>query len=263
MKKAIRILFVCTLILGLFLASACADEFPQPEGGMKFEGNWAMMNGLIEIVYEEEGYRVSVDLFQQDDNTGTLWEYSCLYNEETDSLLSLSSSKTAYTMDLHTLDRTFGECAYEGLDVDNNGSSFALTESGSLEWKDGHENIGQDLEFTPIGRFEGVWRNDEEDIYTEFHWQGLLDENQFFYSIFVGQGDENLHLAGMYNPDSQKLECYDTDIIPIESMEDFFLAQDAEKPYHAVFTDAGNAQIQFASEKGTYTLEYDLLGPVS
>jgi uncharacterized membrane protein YhhN len=67
------------MALALMSAAALADEMPQPEGGKKFEGQWAMMCGLVDIVYEEEGYRVSVDLYNQEEKTGTLWQYSCYY----------------------------------------------------------------------------------------------------------------------------------------------------------------------------------------
>ena len=116
MKKWRKIALALMMALFLLCTAALAEETPQPEGGKKFESNWAKMGGLIEIVYEEEGYRVSVDLFNQDDNTGTLWEYACYYVEEIDSLESISSRKSRYTMNPLTLDRTFGENEYEGID---------------------------------------------------------------------------------------------------------------------------------------------------
>jgi len=259
MKKFASILTALIMILCL-AGSALADEVPQTEGGKKFEGSWAKMNGLVEIVYEEEGYRVSVDLFNQESNTGTLWQYACHYNEASDALVSISSSKNAYVMNVDTLDKTDLEPEYMGLDDENALSVFTLTPDGALEWKDGHENQGQDLQFTPIGSFEGLWRNEAEDIYAEFHWQGLLDENQFCYNIFIAQGEKESHLAGMYNPETRKLECYDTAVIPAE---EFLTAQDEGKPYHAVFTDLGGGQAQYETENGVFALEYDLLGPES
>lgn len=67
-------------VLSLVCAAALADELPQPEGGMKYESCWAQRCGLIQIDYEEEGYRVAVELFDPVDSTGVLWEYSC-YSE--------------------------------------------------------------------------------------------------------------------------------------------------------------------------------------
>ncbi len=262
MKKLASILLAVIMTLAL-AGAAWAEEIPQAEGGKKFEGNWAKMNGLIEIVYEEEGYRVAVDLFNQEDNTGVLWQYSCFYNEEKDALLSFSSSKSAYSLNPDTLDKTLAEPEYEGIDEDAAISVFALTQDGALEWKDGHENRGQDLLFTRIGSFEGLWRNEAENIYAEFHWQGLLDENQFCYNVYIAQGEKECHLIGMYSPETMKLACYDTAAIPAESTEGYLTAQNEGKPYQAVFTDLGGGQAQYETENGVFTLEYDILGPES
>ena len=262
MKKLASILLAVIMILSL-AGAAWADETPQPKSGKKFEGSWAKMNGLIEIVYEEEGYRASVDLYNQEDNTGVLWQYSCFYNEEKDALISVSASKNAYSLNPDTLDKTFGEAEYEGIDEEEAVSAFALTPDGALEWKDGHENLGQDLQFTRIGSFEGLWRNEAENIYAEFHWQGLLDENQFCYHVYVAQGEQECHLVGMYNPETQKLACYDTAVLPMESAEDYLTAQSEGKPFQAVFSDLGNGQAQYETESGVFSLEYDLLGPES
>ena len=267
MRKMKRIVLAVLLVLSLMGTAALADEAPQPEGGRKYESDWAMMCGLIEIVYEEEGYRVSVDLFNQDSNTGTLWEYSCYYNDEKDILESVSSRKITYAMNPLTMDRAFDEYEYEGIDDPEQTTVFSLSEDGALRWADGHENRGQDLEFRDIGCFEGVWRNDAEAVYTEFLWEGLCDENMYCYSVYVGRGDENMHFIGLYDPESGKLVCYDTDASPFLAehditAEDFFAAQDEGKPYDAVFTALGNGKLLYEIDHGI-ELEYDILGPES
>ncbi len=258
------------IVLAVMMLLTCipvfAYEVPQPEGGMKFESNWAMMCGLIGIVYEEEGYRVEVELFNQEECTGTLWEYSCYYNEEKDILESISSRKIGYTLNIETLDRTFDEYEYDGIDDLDNTTVFSLSEDGALSWKDGHENMGADLEFRDIGCFDGVWRNDEEEVYTEFHWEGLFDENTYYYSIFIARGADDhyadFHMIGEYNPETGKLECYDTDNIPIEDAEDFFAAEEAGEPFDMFFSGLGNGKILYETANGI-ELEYDLLGPES
>ena len=262
MKRLACILLAVIMVLGL-IGAAWADEVPQPEDGKKFEGSWARMCGLIEIVYEEEGYRVLVDLFNQEDSAGTIWQYACLYSEEEDALVSITSSKNAYVMNPDTLDKTLDEPEYEGFDESADISVFSLNEEGALEWRDGHENMGQDLQFTQIGSFEGLWRNEEEDIYAEFHWQGLLDENQFCYAGFVAHGEKEYHLLGMYNQEMRQLACYDAAVIPMESAEDYLAAADEGRDYQAVFTDLGSGQMRYETEDGVFTLTYDLLGPVS
>ena len=261
MKKMLSVLAVVIMALAL-VCFASAEEIPQSEGGKKFDSDFAMNNGLVNIYYEEEGYRVAVDLFNQETNAGTLWEYSCRYNEEKDCLLSTSSRKVNYTMDVNTLEKTFAENEYEGLDADDAVTVFSLSDSGKLVWKDGHENMGQDLEFTNIGRFNGLWRNEEQDYYTEIWWQGLLDENQFFYSIFIGHGEDDYHMAGLYNPETGRLECYDTVVSLVQTNEDVLAAQAAGRPFDAVFTHAENGRLVVEGAVNA-ELTYDILGPES
>ena len=266
MKKMMRIALAMIAALSLLCAAASADEIPQPEGGKKFESCWGMRCGLVQIDYEEEGYRVMVDLYNQDDHTGTLWQYSCYYIEEKDVLESVSSSKNPYTLDEQTLYRTLGETEYEGIDDPDSTTVFSLSEDGALTWQDGHENIGQELEFRDIGNFEGVWRNDEEAVYTEFHWEGLFNEETYCYSVYVGRGADDdyadFHLVGLYNPETGKLECYDTAAVPMETDEALFAAQDDGVPYDAFFTDLGGGKLLYEAETGI-ELEYDILGPES
>ncbi len=256
MKKMLSILMTLVMAFSLFCTAALAEGISQPEGGKKFESSWGMMNGLVDIVYEEEGYRVMVDLYNQENSTGTMWQYSCLYNEQSDSLVSVTSIKNTYTLNPDTLERAFSDYEYEGFDTDGTESVFSITADGALEWKDGHENLGQDLQFTKIGNFEGLWRNQEKDVYIEFHWQGLLDENQFCYNIYIGRGDSDLHLNGIYNPDTDKLECYDEAIDCVEAWQ-------SGKPCDAVFQDLGGGRALYEAGGETIELEYDLLGPES
>lgn len=113
MKKTMSFILALMTALTLICTAALADSVPQPEGGKKFESNWGMMCGLIEIVYEEEGYRVSVDLYNQAENTGTQWEYSCYYNEQKDILESISSRKIGYALNLLTMVKAYGEYEYD------------------------------------------------------------------------------------------------------------------------------------------------------
>ena len=98
MKKTLYVLLTAALIASLAVCAALADEVPQPEGGKKFEGRWALRGALMDIVYEEEGYRVHLEMYNPDDLTGQVWEYSCHYNGEKDVLESVSSSKYPYSV---------------------------------------------------------------------------------------------------------------------------------------------------------------------
>ena len=262
MKKMMSIALALTLALTLICTGALAEETPRPEGGEKFESTWGMMNGLVEIIYEEEGYRVLVDLFNPADCTGTQWEYACYYIEEKDVLESLSSCKTPYTLNPDTLEINRGEFEYEGIDDEGATTIFSLSEDGALTWQDGREGLGQDLEFRDIGDFAGVWENAEKNIYTEFHWEGLYDEETYFYSVFVGIGDDDFHLIGLYIPEKGKLECYDT--AAVQDAEGLYTALDAGIPCDAAFTDLGGGRLLFETDGAeAVELEFNLLGPES
>ena len=107
MKKITGILLA---VMTVFLAAcAIADEVPQPEGGKKFESDWAVPGGIVEVYYEEEGYRVFIKIDQPDALCGSEYEYSCYYQEETDSLLSISSIRSDYTVDPDTGDQIYAQ----------------------------------------------------------------------------------------------------------------------------------------------------------
>lgn len=258
MKKTICILAAAVL----FLVSACipalAEGTPQPEGGKVFEGLWGKMCGLVDILYEEEGYRVSVELYNPVEETGTQWEYSCFYMEDQDILESISSRKISYTLDPETKMRSFGEYEYEGVDDEGQTSSFSLSEEGALEWTDGREDRGDNLQFSYLGSFEGDWRSADGDVYVEFRWQGLFDEDTFFYDVFIDRGgdgeDTDLHLEGILNPGTGMLECYET---APETLAE------AGEGFTASFTDPGNGKILFEDGENSVELEYDLLGAES
>ena len=261
MKRTLCLLSALMLLLAACLP-ALADEVPQPEGGKKFEGCWAFACGLAEIVYEEEGYRVSVDLYNMSEKTGVLWQYACLYDEGKDALVSMSSSKTPYTLEDGTSETILGEEEYEGLDLEGEPSVFTLSSSGMLHWQDGRENMGADLEFAPIGRFDGVWHAQDGSVYTEFHWQGLMDENLFCYFIYIGRGEEDCHMVGMYDAASGRLNCRLSDLVS-DTVPDLDAFTASTEPFDAFFTDLGDGKMLYESGDEKIELEYDLLGPIS
>ena len=226
MKKLTSI--VLALILAISLACASlADEVPQPEGGRKFETNWAITGMLVSINYEEEGYRVSIVSEIPTEGTGIEWFYNCYYHPENDTLVSVSSSKQTYTFtpvvpfengefDPEQVtdedgEKTYASAECEGLDDEDKVSVFSIDEKGRLIWKDGHENAGADLEFINIGRFGGSWKNDDEGVLAMIDWIG--SENGFVYSVVLQRisPDQKQHavyaMTGVYNEETQRLEC--------------------------------------------------------
>ena len=217
---ALAVILVMTL-----LGAAMADEAPQPEGGKKFDTDWAVQGILVQINYEEEGYRVFIATESRREGMGTEWFYSCYYHPEDDTLVSVSSSKQTYTFtpiakeeeeyDLEKMgqedERIYAPAEYDGFDDEGTETVFSIDEHGHLVWTDGHENMGADLEFSNIGRFLGDWKNDAEGVYVMIEWN-LYRESRFD-DVFIkreGADPESFTLfvmTGMYNEETGKLEC--------------------------------------------------------
>ena len=222
MKKFIAMI-MALMMAALMVCAASADEFAEPEGGKKFNTDWAVQNCLINIYYEEVGYRVTVISEDLEDGFGTRWEYSCYYNEDRDALVSVSSGRIDFTFDpAYPDDRDYSDPVYEGLDMDGVETVFTVDENGRLIWRDGYENAGQDLEFANIGRFEGSWKNEDEEVWTEIDWDG--HDDRFYYDVFIQRGlGENavvFNMTGVYNEETGKLEC--SEVIDGELFDAFF-----------------------------------------
>ena len=264
MKKMLSILLAVMMLFAI--AVAAAEEIPQPEGGKKFESDWAFNTGMIQIYYEEEGYRVSVNIENPEEPVGCVWEYSCIYKEETDSLISISSSKTEYTFNQSTGDREFKEDAYSGLDEENNTSEFTLDENGYMHWKDGHENAGADLQFSNIGRFEGMWKNEAEETKVDFMWEGM-DPDRFDYTVYITRGSEKADtfaqylMTGEYDPATGKLTANGTCTVFTKNAEGEYDPSDDGEEFEAVFSKTEDGKLVYETENGI-ELEYDLLGGV-
>ena len=261
MKKMLAVLLALVMLCAF--ACALADEIPQPEAGKKFESDWAIAGGLAEIYYEEEGYRIMLEI-TRDDGTGSTWEYSCYYHEDTDSLVSVSSSKTDFTVSADTGDKTYGDNAYEGLDDEGMYSEFTIDEGGFLVWKDGHEDAGAGLKFTDIGRFEGVWRNDEAETEVEFLWNGQT-EDELFYSVYIlrGKTDGDLYASflmnGFYDPAAGKLTADGTCTVFKKNAEGSYESEDDGETYDAIFSKTEDGKVLFETDNGI-ELEYDAVG---
>lgn len=224
MKRWTCIVLTVILVM-MLLGAAVADEAPQPEGGKKFDTDWAAQGILVQINYEEEGYRVCITTESRQEGTGTEWSYSCYYHPEDDTLVSVSSSKQTYTFTpivqeegadaLEEMnqeeERIYAPAEYDGFDDEETATVFSIDEHGHLVWKDGHENMGADLEFFNIGRFIGSWKNDVEGVYVIIVWNAHRES--MFDDVFIkreGSDPENFTLfvmTGMYNAETGKLEC--------------------------------------------------------
>ena len=258
-----QIKMVIDFLSNLDFVAAENDAYPQPEGGKKFESDWAVVGGLAEIYYEEEGYRVALTMNNQD-GTGALWQYSCYYVEDTDSLLSVSSSRTDFIINPDNGETVYGDVAYEDLDEEGKSTEFTIGADGCLIWKDGHDDAGAGLEFVNIGRFDGVWRNEEEEVEAEFMWNGLT-EDEMFYTVYITRGKTdgdhytNFLMNGTYDPATGRLSAYGTCLLFTRNAGGEYESSEDGETYDAFFSMMEDGRLLFETANGI-ELEYDLMG---
>ena len=242
------------------------DAVPQPEGGKKFERDWAIAGGLAEIYYEEEGYKITLTKMNGD-GTGALWQYSCYYVEDTDSLLSVSSSRTDFTVDPDTGDTVYGDTVYEGIDEEGQNTEFTIDADGCLIWKDGHDDAGAGLKFADIGRFEGVWRNEAEEVEAQFMWNGFSDD-EMFYTVYITRGKTDgdqytvFVMNGDYDPATGKLSALGTCTLFTKNASGEYESSEDGENYDAFFSKTEDGRVLFETANGI-ELEYDIMGPQS
>lgn len=258
MKKFVSILMALLVAMSVMAVAVAEEEtFTEPEGGRKFSTVWALAGGKVNVDFEEGGYRVSVDL-TTDLEHGTLWQYNCYYVEADDTLESIYSSKTPYT--LLNGQKELGEPEYEGMDEEGMSATFAIN-NGVLTWNEPHENSGADLEFRNIGNFEGKWINEAEEVVVEITWMGL-DEDEFFYNVYITRGNEQSHtdflMNGFYNEETGKLECMGTaTTFTLNADGEYDTTEDNEN-YDAFFSELEDGKILFETANGI-ELEYSML----
>lgn len=270
MKKALCAILAAVIALSLSLfctgAPARADETPQPEGGKKFETNWAIIGETVRIVYEEEGYRVQIRNWDPPEMQGIEWEYSCFYNEEKDALLSVSSCKHTYTLDPDTFDQVYQPDEYDDLDDESTVTVFTIDGKGNLLWQDGRGDAGADLEFTDIGRFDGVWRSGDGTTTAEIEWDD--SEENYGYRVFVREGDDDCvseySTTGLYDPKTGRLETAGTLTILTKNEEGAYNPESVEELQKLVVTGLGDGRIRVEKNDGSAVeLEYDIDGETS
>ncbi len=120
------------------------DGEAMPEGAAAFDGDWQCDRASIAMYWEEEGFKVLIR-WGSSAWEHTEWEYSCFYDEENNTLVSMpfgTRTDCVYGDD--------GELA-SATEVYNDGAAaFALTEEGFLTWDDEKENAGDGMLFERI-----------------------------------------------------------------------------------------------------------------
>ena len=244
-------------------ADAPAEGTPQPEAGKKFENDWAIAGGLVQVYYEEEGYKATIEI-DREDGAGSRWEYACYYHEDTDNLVSVSSSRLDYTFDPETGETVYGDTVYEGFDEENQATEFSIDADGFLVWKDGREDAGAGLKFAGIGRFDGVWRNEAEEVAAEFMWNGY-SEDDMFYTVYITRGKTDgdhytiFLMNGTYDPATGKLSAYGTCTLFTQNDSGEYEASEDGESYDAFFSRTEDGKLLFETANGI-ELEYDIMG---
>ena len=114
---------------------------PMPEGADAFSGVWVCGRASIEMVWEEEGFRVFIS-WGSSAWEHSEWQYSCYYHPENNSLVSLPfgiRTDIAYGNN--------GEIASEKVIYEDGEATFTLDEEGHLIWQDEKEDAGKDMRF--------------------------------------------------------------------------------------------------------------------
>ena len=253
MKKWFCIL-MAVVMMGVAACTALADPAPQPEGGKKFESVWVIGGGLAEIVYEEEGYKINLDI-QKNDGTGSEFEYSCYYKADTDSLLSVSSYRMDYTYDSVTGKEYAADPAYDGDDDEKQATEFTIDKDGFLIWKDGRDDAGAGLKFKNIGKFEGVWKNDAEAVRAEIRWNGKTDD-ELFYTVYLTRGKtdgdryEEFVLNMDYDSSTGKLSGMGTCTVFTKNAAGEYDSQDDAENHEFVFSMTEDGKVCDETDNG-------------
>ena len=255
MKKLISILLAVAM-LGVIGCAALADEVPQTEGGKKFESDWAIAGGYMQIVYEEQGYRISLDIRNKDGITGSDWEYSCFYHKDTDSLKSVSSTRTDYTYDPVTNERVYGDPVYdEEFNDEKNATEFTIDKDGFLLWKDAHDDAGAGLKFKNIGMFEGVWKNEAEEVRAEIRWNGIT-EDDLFYTVYITRGKTDgerftdFIMNGDYDSSTGKLTAMGSCTQFTKKADGEYSTEEDGETYEAIFSMTEDGKVLYETANG-------------
>ena len=149
MKKILMILMAFVMafagIAALAEETPVTREAPDPD---LYSGVWQCDRASIDIVWEEEGYRVLVEWANSAWET-TTWEYSCYYHEDDCTLVSMPFGRCTewvYGED--------GECVSAEEAYDDGTAVFSLDDDGCLIWQDEKENAGEGMKFEWISLFD-------------------------------------------------------------------------------------------------------------
>ena len=149
---AIALMMACTAVLAE--EEPAIQEAPDPDN---YSGVWQCDRASIEIVWEEEGYRILIH-WGSSAWECTEWEYSCYYHEDDNTLVSMPfgiRKELVYSDDNELPEITV---VYEDGDA-----VFSLDEEGHLIWTDLKENMGENMQFEWISEVPEIEEDETEN----------------------------------------------------------------------------------------------------
>ena len=149
---AIALMMACTAVLAE--EEPAIQEAPDPDN---YSGVWQCDRASIEIVWEEEGYRILIH-WGSSAWECTEWEYSCYYHEDDNTLVSMPfgiRKELVYSDDNELPEITV---VYEDGDA-----VFSLDEEGHLIWTDLKENMGENMQFEWISEIPEMEEDETEN----------------------------------------------------------------------------------------------------
>ncbi len=206
-KKALTILLALSLLCGI----ALADE---TDGAKKFDNVWVSSEDIrIDVYAEEGGHIIEVQqITNYEEGTGFIWLIHGTYVPDEDLIRAVSAQK----WDAHLQDGELIEGEKLIYEDNENTGTFTIDENGKLAWYDSKEDIAAGMEFTAIGRYEGIWPGTNSSA--EIMW------SDDFYAVYVSvrneQGQmENYMYNAFYNPEDGRLEASGTcDVVTYDEM---------------------------------------------
>ncbi len=146
MIKKICTAIAAVLLITILSAVSAAEEAAAVLSSVPdvYTGRWQCGPAELEIAHEQEGCRVLI-LWGNGNGAVTQWEYSCYYEEDEHTVVSMpvgTCTEFQYSEDGALTSMKTVYC--DGIAV------FSLDEEGCLIWLDEKENAGEGMRFTKI-----------------------------------------------------------------------------------------------------------------
>ena len=173
MKKLFAILTALCLILtaAAFAEESAektyADEHP---GVLAFNSYWVSGDAQIRIDARDsdDGYEIVVTEMTGE-NTFNSWEYQLTYDEETKTLVADGNGmKSANVFDEK------GDITDTKYEYEDGSAKFFINDDDQLCWDDAKESTFSATVFNRIGRFPGVYTNDQAKLKVNWAGEGLI-----------------------------------------------------------------------------------------